>query len=269
MPYTGNLVRMAQAPDARRLPPPSPRHGENEGDPSASRAEHVVPTGTGSEYQGADFQPVIMSGWGMQLDTPASWAGAPPGGAAEEPYRITYARSNPHDSRAVLSAAGADTYQRSPALRVAAHDGAQDHHDRRVIFDPSPFAGDSQHREEIDTDGLAQWQTSPDGEQAKYVRGINSLGTNNPGRIGYDGPGFRRGRERVRAWDNTVRAHISRTFGSQMLQPCDAYTPNPARQMVSTYVTEPALPRSPSSPDDPMTARTNYVSAPASTFGGF
>lgn len=269
MPYTGNLVRIAQAPDARRLPPPSPRHGQDEGDPSASRQEHVVPSGTGSEYQGVDFDQVIMSGWGMQLDTPASWAGAPPGGGSEEPYRITYARTNPHDSRAVLSAAGADTYGRSPALRFAAHDGAQDHHDRRVMFDPAPFAYQTQEREEIDSDGLAQWQTSPDGDQAKYVRGINSLSTNNPGRVGYDGPGFRRGRERVRAWDNTVRAHISRVFGAQMLQPRDAYAPNGTTPMISSMVTAPSLPRSPASPDDPLTSRSSYASAPTSTFGGF
>lgn len=269
MPYTGNLIRMAQPPDARRLPPPSPRHGENEGDPSAARQEHVVPTGTGTEYQGTDFAPVIMSGFGMRLNTPSSWAGAPPGGASEEPYRITYPRGNAHDSTAVLSAAGAADQAVRPGLRVTAHDGADDRGVVRTLFDPSPFAGESQHREQIDSDGLGQWQNSPEGDNAKYVRGINSLPTNNPGRVGYDGPGFRRGRERVRVWDNTVRAHISRVFSSQMLQPRDAYTPNGTTPMVSSMVTVPALPRSPGSPDDPMTSRTSYASAPVSTFGGF
>lgn len=271
MPYTGNLLFMSQQPDARRLPAPSPRHGVNESDPSRALGEHTVPAGTGDVYGGSDFPPVIMSGFGMPLDTPASWAGAPPGGRAETPYRITYPDGNPHDSAAVLSGDGGNAQWYGNDNRTRAHDGARDHGYSRTTFDPPPYANSTQVRQELDTDGLRSPYTalSPEGAATKFVRGINSLPDNNPDRFGYDGPGFRRGRERVRAWDNTVRAHISRVQGPQVLQPRDVYTPNPARRMVADMVITPALPRTPQAPDTALLAATTYTSAPVSVIGGF
>lgn len=271
MPYTGNLVFMAQPPDARKLPPPSPRHATNEGDPSAAAGEHQVAAGTGNEYADTKFPSVIMAGWGMTLDTPASWAGAPPGGRAETPYRITWPSGNPHESDAVLSAEGANAQWYGNANRIRAHDGDDDHGYARTTFDPPPYANATQHRDEIDTDGLRSpyTQVSPEGAATKFVRGINSLPDNNPDRFGYDGPGFRRGRDRVRAWDNTVRAHISRIQSPQVLQPRDAYVPNAARRMVGDMMITPALPRTPTAPDTALLAATSYASSPASVIGGF
>ena len=271
MPYTGNLVFISQEPDARPLPAPSPRHGRNEGDPSLPRGEHQVAAGTGVEYGGTNFPPVVMGGFGMALDTPASWAGPPPGGRAETPYRIGWTDGNPHDSTAVLSKDGADAQWYGNPNRIRAHDGGQDHGYLRTTFDPPPYANATQHREEIDTDGLRSPYSavSPEGAATKFVRGINSLPDNNPDRVGYDGPGFRRGRERVRAWDNTVRAHISRVQGPQLLQPRDAYAPNAARRMVSDMMIVPALPRTPTAPDTSLLAATSYTSTPGSVIGGF
>lgn len=269
MPYTGNLVRIDQQPTARGLPAPSPRHALNEADPSLERGEHQVPSGTGAIYQGQDYDQVVTSGFGMTLNTPLSWAGPPPGGGAETPYHIEYTAGNPHDSRAVLGVLSGEAQWFGDGNRLRAHDGSVDH-EYRTTFSPAPYAGATQERTEIDTDGLA----SPYSELAppagtKFVRGINSLPENNPPRVGYDGPGFRRGRERVRAWDNTVRAHISRVQGVQVLQPRDAYTPLHYPRMVSDMMITPALPRQPSAPDAALIAGTVYSAAPASVIGGF
>lgn len=271
MPYTGNLVRLAQQPDARRLPPPSPRHGTSEDDPSVSRGEHQVASGTGAEFAGTTYAPVIMSGFGMPLDSPASWAGPPPGGAQETPYTIGWTGSNPHDSPAVLSLAGSNAQYAGDAIRLNAHDGHLDHGYNRTVFDPEPLYDNQQDRAELDTDGLASpYDPGAPASHTKFVRGINSLPENNPGRLGYDGPGFRRGRERVRVWDPTnTRAHVSRLQGVQILQPRDAYTPNFVRPIVTDMLIGPALPRDSSPPDEALLAATSYASSPTSVIGGF
>lgn len=271
MPYTGNLVRISQAPDARKLPAPSPRHGLVEGDPSQPRGEHSVPAGTGAEFGGTNFPPVIMAGFGMPLDTPRSWAGPPPGGGAESPYEIVYAKGNPHDSRAILSAAGAlDTCYNTDGspLRTYAHEGAIEQGWKRVKFSPEPLFQATQGKQEIDTEGLTSPYGVGDTTHTKFVRGINSLPENNPDRVGYV-TGFRPGRERVRVWDNAVRAHISRQISPQILQPRDAYTPNSSRPMVDRMIIGVALPRDAPNPDDNAMAATNYDSSTMSVFGGF
>lgn len=268
MPYTGNLLQQQQDPTTRKLPPPSPRHGVIEEDPSAPRGEHEVPSGTGVEFAQTDFPPTVMTGGGMRLDTPASWAGAPPGGMSETPYRITYPAGNPHDSPAVLSALGAAIQSIATPMRDRAHDGADDRGWWRTTFDRPQMFTASQDRAELDTEGY----TNPFGGLAddgvKYVRGINSRPENNPPRVGYS-PGFRPGRERVRVWPAEMFASISRRIDPQILRPRDAYTPLQYPRMVSRMVIPPALPRDPGSPDDPLTARTDYSSAPISVFGGF
>lgn len=268
MPYTGNLLQLKQDPSARRLPGPSPRHQLDEMDPADARGEHEVPSGTGREFQRTDFPPTVMTGGGMRLDAPASWAGAPPGGIAETPYRITYPSGNPHDSDAVLSAAGSDIQSVATPLRDRAHDGIPDRGWWRTTFGPAPMFTDTQDRQQIDTDGFTNPFSGLADDGVKYVRGINSRPENNPPRVGYS-PGFRPGRERVRVWGNSVFASVSREIGAQILRPRDAYTPLPYPRLVSTMVIPPAMPRDPGSPDDPLTARTNYASSPQSVFGGF
>lgn len=272
MPYSGNLVSMQQAPDSRKLPPPSPRHATNEVDPNPGHAEHVLPSGTGSEYQGTDFERVVMSGGGMPLDNPAPWAITPPGGPSESPYHITYPRGNPHDSQAVLSARGSQIQTCSPAggtLRDRAHDGIPDRGWLRRTFSPKPMFGESQHIDELYLEGLpSSVETASGNGGAKYVRGINGLPTNNPDRVGYTN-GFRPGIERVRVWDNANRSIPYRQYGLQTLGPREVYVPNPARRMVGTMVTQPALPRDASNPDDTIMANTNYASSPSSVIGGF
>ena len=271
MPYTGNLVRISQQPDARKLPPPSPRHGLNEEDPSRALGEHNVPSGTGAEFGGSNFPPVIMAGFGMPLNTPSSWAGPPPGGIAEAPYEIIYAKENPHDSRAILSGVGGLDlcYNTDGApLRTFAHDGARDHGYVQTKFGPDPLFGQTQSRQEIDTDGLTSPYAVGDATHTKFVRGINSLPENNPDRFGYT-TGFRPGRERVRAWDNGVRAHISRQISPQILQPRDAYVPNKSASMVENKLIHVALPRDAPNPDDNAMAATVYSLATDSVFGGF
>lgn len=272
MPYTGNLLSMQQAPDSRKLPPPSPRHAINEVDPNPGRAEHEIPSGTGSEYQGTDFDQVVMSGGGMPLDNPSPWSIAPPGGPSESPYNITYPRGNPHDSNAVLSALGSLLQTCAPnggRLRDNAHDGIPDRGWLRQLFSPKPLFDESQHIDELYLDGLSSSVETASGNGGdKYVRGINSLPNNNPDRLGYVN-GFRQGIERVRVWDNQNRSYIRREFGLQTLGPREVYTPNPARRMVSTMITQPALPRDANNPDDTIMANTNYASSPSSVIGGF
>ena len=268
MPYTGNLLQQRQQPGGRPLPGPSPRHAANEADPSLARGEHQVPAGTGGVYARTDFDQVVMSGGGMRLDTPASWAGGPPGGSQETPYRVTYPAGNPHDSDAVLSARGSAIQTVQTAMRGNAHDGSPDRGYVRTGFGPEPLFAGQQERAELATEG----QSNPFGALAddgvKYVRGINSRPENNPARVGYVS-GYRPGRERVRVWQVPRFGHVSRRIDPQVLRPRDAYTPNASRRQVGSMVTPPALPRDAGNPDDVMLARVNYGAAPTSVFGGF
>lgn len=268
MPYTGNLLRISQPPTARTLPPPSPRHGVREVDPYRPE-EREVPSGTGSEYAGSDYSPVVMSGHGMPLDTPLSWRGAPPGSAAETPYQITYPGLNPHASDAVLSADGAYP---PDGGRVYAHDGETDRGFLRVRFSPGPQFMEAQPRGELDTDGFASPYDASDGggpgRGATLQRGRSSLPVNNPPRVGYP-QGFRLGRDRWRFWDNDTFQSVSRVQGVQMMQPRDVYTPNGARRMVADMVTAPALSRTAGSPDSVVMAATAYPSSSTSVIGAF
>lgn len=271
MPYSGNLLRLTQAPDARKLPPPSPRHATNEYDPDPQKGEHQVPSGTGSEFQGTDYPEVVMSGGGMPLDTPSSWAITPPGGQYEATDYLTYPKGNPHNSDAILSARGAELMYCAPdgyKLRDRAHDGKQDRGFLRTLFSPAPLFADQQSRDELYTEEFASSIGTADGVGGdKFVRGINSLPNNNPDRIGYVN-GFRQGIERVRVWDNHDRAFIDRQQGSQMLQPRDVYVPNHYPRMIGSMITGPALPRDANNPDDTAMASTSYASSPSSVIGG-
>lgn len=266
MPYTGNLLIQKQLPTDRHLSEPSNRHDRDEGDPSQWRGEHSVPSGTGAEFAGTDFEQVVMTGGGMMLNDPSPWAICPPGGEYGSPYAITYPYGNPHESPAVLSNRGSVAQDIGTKLRQHAHDGDDDRGWIRTTFDPPPiFFPD---RAELATEGLY----NPHGELAadgvKYVRGINSRPENNPPRDGY-APGYRPGRDRVRVTDPSTFASIHRDIGAQQLRPRDVYTPNPAAPMVASMVTPPALPRSAPNPDSIMTASTSYASSPTSVFGGF
>lgn len=264
MPYTGNLIRLSQAPDALKLPAPSPRHGVREGSQELDRQQQTVPAGTGSEFQGSDFDKVVQAGHGMLLDTPASSAGTPPGSPEpDSPFHIDYTRGNPHTSTAVLSAAGAEELTKGGSLRSRSHDGAQDRGWVRSLFFQEPMFNEQQPRQEINPDGPSSSVAQADGPGgAKFVRGINSLGQNNP-------EGWRSGRYRFGSWGNRVFASVHRSIGTQMLQPRDIYTPGPQQRMVASMVTPPSLPRDAPNPDDVLTARSSYESAPQSVFGGF
>jgi hypothetical protein len=276
MAYTGNLVRLAQKPDALKLPAPSPRHGVREGAPELQRVQQSVPSGTGSEFQGTDFDKVVMSGGGMPLDVQPSAAGIPPGTAdPDAPYHITYTKGSPYDSTAILSARGAavasggagDTvgteWARDSGARTRAHEGIQERSWLRALFWPDPLFAEQQPRQEINPDGPRSSVEGPGGQGGmKYGRGINSLGQNNP-------DGFRNGRYRFGTWPNRVFAQIHRTIGTQYIQPRDIYTPGPQQRMVASMITPPALPQDPPNPDDAITANTSYASSTTSVFGGF
>lgn len=276
MPYTGNLVRLAQKPDALKLPAPSPRHGVREAAQDISRQESSVPTGTGSEYQGTDFDKVVISGGGMPLDHQPSAAGTPPGSPdPDSPFYISYTKGSPYTSTAILSARGAaeawggagDTtsYPCPPdtALRGREHNGATDKGWIRALFWPSPLFDADQPRDEINPDGPSSSVAGPEGVGGmKFGRGINSLGENNP-------HGWRNGRYRFSHWGNTVFSQIHRTIGTQQLSPRDIYTPGPQQRMVGSMITPPALPQDPPNPDDSITASSYYGSSAVSSFGGF
>lgn len=275
MPYTGNLVRLAQQPDALKLPPPSPRHGVREGAPEVQRVQQSVPSGTGSEYQGTDFDPVVMAGHGMRLDTPVSWAGTPPGSPdPDSPFHIDYTNGSPYTSTAILSAKGAaeaaggagdtTTYVCPPdtAMRGREHNGVKDRGWVRALFWPDPLFKDTQDRQELNPDGPSSSVAGPEGVGgAKYGRGINALAGNNP-------DGWRNGRYRIMTWPNTVFQSIHRTIGTQYIQPRDNYTPGPQQRMVATMVTPPSLPRNAPNPDDVIMAASNYTSSNSSVIGG-
>lgn len=266
MPYTGNLVRLqTQQPDARQLPPPSPRHAADEQDPAAALGEHEVTAGTGSEFGGTGFASQLATGPGLDLDRPKSWAIAPPGGMDEVPYAISYAKGNPHDSRATLSARDAA----DPVSRVDSHNGEPDRGVLRVTYSPRPLGADLQERDALSVDGFASpYSSMSEPRAAKHVRGINSLPENNPDRFGYT-TGFRPGIDRLRAWFGDAARHITRDHTPQLLQPRDAYTAPPRQRMVADMVTDPALPRTAPNMDDTITASTNYTSQVSSSFGGF
>jgi len=275
VPYTGNLLRLAQAPNALKLPPPSPRHAVNEGAPERQRQQQSVAPGTGAEYQGTDFDQVVMAGNGMRLDTPATSAGTPPGGGdTESPWHIDYTRGNPHTSTAVLSARGAAAMAggagrpdgagaaAQTSLQGASHDGRADRSWIRSVFWPDPMFLATQDRAELNPDGPPSSVAQPEGAGgAKYGRGINSLAQNNP-------QGWRNGRYRYSSWPNSVFAQIKRTIGTQMLQPRDIYNPGPQQRMVASMITPPSLPRDAPNPDDVITASSNYSSAASSVIGG-
>jgi hypothetical protein len=272
MPYTGNSTRLTQTPNARTLPGPSQRHGTNEGDPSLSRGEHSIPAGTGGEYQGSDFERVVMQGHGMPLDNPSSWAVEPPGGPYESPYAIQYSQGNPHDSQAVLSARGAYAQTCDPRgqyLRTDAHDGQPDRGYMRTLYGAEPFADHTQLQDALSIEGLNSSVAQPEGDGGKkYGRGINSLPENNPDRIGYTN-GFRPGIDRVRVWEGDAAHHVTRDLTPQMLQLRDNYVPNHYPRMFADVVTQPQLPRDAPNMDDAIMSNSVYATAPASVFGGF
>lgn len=276
MGYTGNLVRLAQKPDALKLPAPSPRHGVREGAPEIQRVQQSVAPGTGSEFQGSDFEKVMVSGGGMPLDHQPSAAGIPPGsGDVDAPFHISYTAGSPYTSTAILSARGAaeaaggagstTTYPCTPdtSMTGAEHDGRADRGWIRALFRPEPMWLSTQPRSEINPDGAPSSVEGPGpGGAAKFGRGINALAENNP-------QGWRNGRYRFSSWPNTVFASIHRTIGTQYLQPRDIYAPGPQQRMVSSMVTPPSLPRDAPNPDDPIMAQSTYSSSAASVFGGF
>jgi len=274
VPYTGNLLRLSQQPDALKLGGVSERHGAVEPAQDIARQQKTAPAGTGMEFAGTDFEQVVEAGHGMLLDTPASWAGTPPGSPdTEQPWHIDYSRGNPHSSPAVLSARGAAAMEGGAGyphpdtasalgMRSSAHSGDGDRGWIRSTFWPAPWNTESQPREEINPDGPSSSVAPPEGVGgAKYGRGINSLGLNNPA-------GWRNGRYRFMTWPNTVFAQIHRTIGTQMLQPRDIYTPGPQARMIGSMITPPSLPRDAPNPDDVITANSNYTSSASSVIGG-
>lgn len=166
--YSGQLSRLANTPQERTLPAPSPRHAVDESDDTLSKGQRQVPSGTGREYGGTAFEDNIIPGGGMQLDTPAPWARD----LDAEASRIKYARENPHDSRAVLTLRQGDT---PDGGRISAHDGSLDNGYKRSVFSGEPLADDMQAREAERTDGYSNpfgAVGSPDA--VKYVRGRSS-----------------------------------------------------------------------------------------------
>lgn len=276
MPYTGNLVRLGQKPDALKLPAPSPRHGVREGAPALQHEQQTLPPGTGSEYQGTDFDKVVMSGGGMPLDIQPSAAGIPPGTPDDDaPYHIAYTKGSPYASDAILSARGAaiasggagDTvgvnWGTNSSLRTRSHEGVRERSWLRALFWPDPLFAEQQPRQEINPDGPRSSVDGPGGVGgAKYGRGINALDQNNPN-------GFRNGRYRFGTWPNRVFSQIHRTIGTQQLMPRDIYTPGPQQRMVASMVTPPSLPQDPPNPDDASMANSVYTSSTTSVFGGF
>lgn len=277
MGYTGNLVRLAQKPDALKLPAPSPRHGVREGAPALQKEQQTVPTGTGAEFQGTDFDKVVQAGHGMRLDVQPSAAGTPPGSAdSESPWHIDYTKGSPYTSDAILSARGAAIaaggagrttgvdYGADTTLVGREHDGSTDRGWVRSLFWWMPMWWETQPKEEVLTPGPASSVEGPgSGGAAKFGRGINSLGENNP-------QGWRNGNYRFPNWStNTVFQSVHRTIGTQQLQPRDIYTPGPQQRMVASMVTPPSLPRDAPNPDDVLTASSTYSSSASSVIGGF
>lgn len=256
--YGGQLSRLASTAMDRVLPAPSPRHAVNESDDTLARTEREVPAGTGNEFGGTRFESDITPGGGMQLDTPTSWALDPDADAS----RIKYARSNPHDSGAVLTLRQGDT---PDGGRLSSHDGSRDRGWLRSKFSGQPLADDTQARETDRTDGYSNPFSAvgtPDAN--KYVQGRSSRPESNP-------DGFRLGTLLRWSWDPQHKRTVTRDYGIQFTQPRDFYTAPERQPMVKSMVTGAALPRSAGSFDDAVMSGNDTNSAPAgqSSFGGF
>lgn len=274
MGYTGNLVRLAAKPGALALSPPSPRHGTVEGASTTSLQQQTVTSGTGSEFQGTDFDEVMVSGGGMVLDTPATSSITPPGGIYESPYHITYPNGNPHTSDAVLSLYGANAQAggagapdscmiADTSMTGRAHSGTRDRGWIRSLFNPAPLFRDETPHTTITPEGPGSSVEGPAGEGGqKYGRGINALGINNPS-------GFRHGRYQLNVSSNENYSQIRREIGVQYIAPKEVYTPGPQQRMVSSMITPPSLPRDAPNPNDVLYASSDYSSSAASVFGGF
>lgn len=170
MAYTGNWLRAAQQVQANptRLPEPSPAHGQDQSDPYPQ--DHRAPAG--ADYGDADFARTIVQTPGLALDAP-------------------------QDSH--QSAGSYGTY-RSQAERAAAQQRGHDGTDRgwvRQTYAAPPFQDDTTRYMESTWTGSGS--AAPPVEAIQ--RGINSLPQNNPPVEGYDGPGWRRGRQRWRFVD--------------------------------------------------------------------
>lgn len=276
IPYTGNLMRIAQKPGALKLPPPSGRHGVNEGAQTLNRQQSTVAAGTGSEFQGSDFDEVMTTGHGMLLDTPTDSPSTPPGSGGDEgAFHITYPEGNPHSSTAILSLRGANAaaggsgapvgfrVEGDTSLNGKQHNGFFDRGWIRSIFGPSPLYRDQTPHATITPSGPTASVEGPAGDGgAKYGRGINALGINNPG-------GFRHGRYQLNTNSNNNFTHITRDIGTQYIQAPSIYTPGPQQRMVGSMITPPSLPQGPPNPNDIQYAASDYSSSSASTFGGF
>jgi hypothetical protein len=256
--YSGQLSRLANTSQERTLPGPSPRHANDESDDDLAKGERLVSATTGNEYGGTQFEQNIIPGGGMQLDTPASWAGD----VDAEASRIKYARANPHDSRAVLTLRQGDM---ADGGRLPAHDGSVDNGWKRTTFAGEPLADDMQGRDANRTDGYSNpFGAVSEPDAVKYVRGRSSRPEDNP-------DGFRLGNLWRWTWDPQRRRSVTRDYGVQYTQPRDFY-PAPTRQrMVKDVVTQVTLPRSAGSFDDAVMSGTdaNNVATAASSFGGF
>lgn len=256
--YSGQLSRLANTAQERVLPAPSPRHAANESDDTRSKSERVVPSGTGNEYGGTQFEHNLVPGGSMELDTPASWARD----LDAEPTRIKYSRENPHDSRAVLTLRQGDM---ADGGRLSAHDGSVDKGWRKGAFSGEPLADDMQARDADRTDGYS----NPFGEvgspdAVKYVRGRSSRPEDNP-------DGFRLGTLWRWAWDPQRKRSVTRDYGIQYTQPRDFYTAPSRQVMVKSMVSQTALPRSAGSFDDAVMSGNdvNNAATGTSSFGGF
>lgn len=256
--YSGQLSRLANTAQERVLPGPSPRHAANESDDDRSRQQKTVPATTGNEYGGTQFADNIIPGGGMELDTPVSWASD----LDAEASRIKYAKTNPHDSRAVLTARQGEM---PDGGRLSAHDGSVDKGWRRSTFSGEPLADDTQARETDRTDGYANpFSPVSEPDAVKYVRGRSSRPEDNP-------DGFRLGNLLRWSWDPQRRRTVTRDYGVQYTQPRDFYTAPARQRMVKDVVTQVALPRSAGSFDDAVMSGNdiNGAATGSSSFGGF
>jgi hypothetical protein len=227
MPYTGNLIRTAQAPDARQLPSPSAAHGDlTTPDPWPQNSE--VPAGTGAEYEGTAMPVDMVIGGGMALDTPAPWE-----------------RGNPHTSDAVLYMQHTDQEWASRISR--AHEGREDRGWVRTMYSTPPF----QFSGDVEGDSVWEGHTTPfqatgQADLDKYVQGVNSRPENNPERTGYVN-GFRPGLFRLNTPNiDRWRPGAHRHYDLQPLAQRDAYVP----------VNQPNADPSPDGPQFPLFQRT-------------
>lgn len=256
--YSGQLSRLANTADERKLPAPSPRHAVNESDDALAREQRQVPATTGNEYGGTQFETSIIPGGGMQLDTPAPWARDLDADAS----RIKYAVENPHDSRAVLTLRQADM---PDGGRLEAHDGSLDRGWLRTTFAGEPLADDIQQRDADRTDGYSNpFSAASEPDLVKYVRGRSSRPEDNP-------DGFRLGNLWRWTWDSPSKRKVTRDYGIQLTQPRDFYTAPSRQRMVKDVVTQAVLPRSAGSFDDAVMSGNDANSAQtgSSSFGGF